>query len=167
MVRVNTIKLSQKGGRRTNVRKAGQNKAPKLRASIKAGQVVILLQGQFRGKHAIVLKQLEKSGMLLVSGPYGLNGVPLRRVNQRYVIATSQNVNVAGVDVSNVTDEYFKRAAEKKGEFSEKSAKPVVSSARKATQKAVDAALTKAIGGDAIFKKYLRSKFALSNSQNA
>ena len=48
-----------------------------------------------------------------------MNGVPAKRVNQRYVIATSQKVDVAGVDCAKFDDAYFKKpakAAGKKGE---------------------------------------------------
>jgi large subunit ribosomal protein L6e len=36
--------------------------------------------------------------VLLVTGPFKVNGVPLRRINARYVIATSTTVDLKGVD---------------------------------------------------------------------
>ena len=91
-----------------------QAKKPKLRKSLEPGKVVILLSGRFRGKRVVFLKQL-KSGLLLVTGPYKINGVPLRRVNASYVIATSYKVNVGGVNVGSIDDGYFARVVTEKG----------------------------------------------------
>ena len=44
-----------------------------------------------------------------MTGPYAINGVPLRRVNPAYVIATSTKVSLNGVQ-ANVDDAFFKRA---------------------------------------------------------
>jgi large subunit ribosomal protein L6e len=52
-------------------------------------------------------------------GPFKFNGVPLRRVNQAYTIATSTKVDVSGIDVSSFDDAFFTKSAkaQKKGDF--------------------------------------------------
>lgn len=47
-------------------------------------------------------------------GPYQVNGVPLRRVNQAYVIATSMKVDLSKVTIPVADDSYFTRVASAK-----------------------------------------------------
>lgn len=70
----------------------------------------------------VLLKHLSQ-GVLLVTGPFKVNGVPLRRVNARYVIATSAKVDLSGLDESTVekvaTEGYFAREKGKEGKQGE------------------------------------------------
>ena len=142
--------------------------APKVRATITPGTVLILLAGRFMGKRVVCLKALS-SGLLLVSGPYNVNGVPLRRVNQRYVIATSTKVPLTGVDVSKIDDAFFAREKKvvKKGEaalFDNTPKAEKITAARKEAQTKVDAALKANIDKVEHLGAYLKSRFSLSNS---
>ncbi|KAH9006933.1 hypothetical protein EDB86DRAFT_21242 [Lactarius hatsudake] len=63
---------------------AKQKKLTKLRDSITPRTV---FADRFREKRVVFLKQPE-SKLLLVTGPYLVNGVPIRRVSRAYIIAT-------------------------------------------------------------------------------
>jgi len=105
--------------------------------------------------------------LLLVTGPYKINGVPLRRVNQAYVIGTSTKLDVSSVDVSKFDDAYFARVStdSEDGEeefFANDEAKAaIVSDTRKADQKKVDAGILKVVDATPLMKNYLGSKFSL------
>ena len=88
------------------LRNCKKNGVAKLKSNYLPGTVLILLAGRFKGKRVVFLKQL-KSGLLLISGPFKLNGVPLRRINQVYTIATSVKVDVSGVDTKAIEDSFF------------------------------------------------------------
>lgn len=117
------------------------SKPTKYRESLQPGAVLILLAGRFRGKRVILLKQLDQ-GTLLVTGPFKVNGVPLRRVNARYVIATSTKIDLSGIDSSTLDKvtkpEYFvreKKSKSEKGEeaFFKQGEKPEVCTAQDVT----------------------------------
>merc|ERR1719305_1189245 len=124
-----------------------------VRSSLSAGTVAILLAGVHKGKRVIVLKSLE-TGLLLVTGPFKLNGAPLRRVNQRFLLATSTKAEKSAKKEGDIFD------AKKEGY------KP--SEQRKKDQVEVDTQVLAAIKahkeGKAL-KQYLKAPFALSKGQ--
>jgi len=151
------------------VRKTVRPWAP--RQTLQPGTVLILLAGRFRGKRVVLLKTLDQ-GVLLVTGPFKINGVPLRRVNSRYVIATSMKVDVNGLDSKKVDEisqpKYFtaEKAKEKAGEEAffkqgEEPKKKEVNSSRAADQKAIDKPLLSNIKKVQFLSSYLGSSFSL------
>lgn len=119
-------------------------------------------------------------------GPYASNGVPLRRINQAYAIATSTTVDVSKVDLKDIGDAQFaakeEKALKKKGLpavpkdkatgktnaadeaaffAAAKALKGQTSDASKALQARVDGAIKL----DATLSAYLKARFALSKGQ--
>merc|ERR1712156_574476 len=115
----------------------------KLRKSLTPGTVVILLAGRHKGKRCIFVKDLADSGLILVTGPYKINGVPLRRVPQSYVIATKTKVNISDLTVPAAVSEAMftrenKRRKPQLGIFEEGDLLYKVSDERKEAQQEVD-----------------------------
>jgi len=127
---------------------------------------LIVLSGPYRGRRVVFLKQL-KSGLLLVTGPYKINGVPVRRVNQAYVIATSTHVGINFKIPETFNDKYFKKPREKKKKekpedaFEQKKQEGLPAQ-RKEDQKKLDDLLLPLIKQKPLLKRYLRSKFSLT-----
>merc|ERR1711957_452008 len=128
------------GPKEANEREIMSHGTARLRKSITPGTVLILLGGRFRGKRVVFLKQLD-SGLLMVTGPYRANGVPAKRCNQAYCIATSSKVDVSKVDLKDWTD----------ADFGPK-------------QKALDDVVMPAVDKVPMMAKYLKSLFSLSKA---
>jgi len=146
------------------------NKTPKktaLRKDIQAGQILILLSGRFRGRRVVFLRQLS-SGLLLVTGPYKVNGVPLKRVNQAYTIATNTKVNVSSaLSLVEKLDEktfFAVNDVERKSFFEDSAEKSKrVPEDRKSLQKNVDTKVMEVVKSTPHMKHYLANRFALKN----
>ena len=149
------------------VRKCKIPKASHIAAPLTPGQVVIILSGRFRGRRVVYLKKLE-SNLLLVTGPYKYNGVPLKRVNAAYVLPTNTKLKLDGEVAKNVNDKSFQRVKivrEKAENFfeDEKTKKERITEDRKKLQNEVDTVVKKAVDEVPMMKEYLRNRFALKN----
>ncbi|GFY70339.1 60S ribosomal protein L6 [Trichonephila inaurata madagascariensis] len=145
-----------------------------LRKTITPGTVLIMLAGKHRGKRVVFLKQLANTGLLLVNGPYKINGCPLRRVNQNYVIATSTKLDISSVKIpEHLNDAYFRRQRPpkkpKKDEeeiFETKKQGYVLTEQRKKDQVEMDKQIISIIRKHPekkIMLQYLRAMFYLRN----
>ena len=148
-------------------RKCKVPKKTHITPELTPGQVLILLSGRYRGRRVVFLKKLE-SGLLLVTGPYKYNGVPLKRVNAAYVIPTNTKVKYNGKEAEKIDDKFFNRVElkrEKEEDFFEeaKTKKERVTKERTDAQNSVDEAVKKAVDEVPMMKEYLRNRFALKN----
>ncbi|RKP38326.1 ribosomal protein L6e-domain-containing protein, partial [Dimargaris cristalligena] len=146
-------------------------KPTKLRTSITPGTVLILLAGRFRGKRVVFLKQLE-GGLLLVTGPFRVNGVPLKRVAQSYVLATSTKIDISGAQLpEELSDDLFKgprktikQLSEQKF-FGDKVEKAPLPESFIALQKQVDQAIIAEVSKTPLMTNYLKNTFTLKKGQ--
>ena len=148
-------------------RKCKIPKKTHISAELTPGQVVIILSGRFRGRRVVFLKKLE-SGLLLVTGPYKYNGVPLKRVNAAYVLPTNTKINVDGKAAESINDKIFlkvdiKREKEEDFFVEDKVKKERITDERKKAQNDVDTLVKKAVDEVPMMKEYLRNRFALKN----
>ncbi|CCF73766.1 large subunit ribosomal protein L6e [Babesia microti strain RI] len=192
------VKLNRK---KTIITRAGHSKlvgrkyasAPKFRSSLQVGTILILLSGKFKGKRCVLLKRLTTSGLLLVTGPFLVNGIPLRRVNPRYVIATSTNVfNLEGIEgekakqsleavISKFEDKDFQKTpamkmAERNSRRNKKDSddmfidetnvsdnKVITSEEQRKRQDLVDNAITPFLSKVPLLVQYLKTRFSLKS----
>ena len=148
-------------------RKCKIPKKTHISAELTPGQVVIILSGRFRGRRVVFLKKLE-SGLLLVTGPYKYNGVPLKRVNAAYVLPTNTKINVDGKAAESINDIFFlkvdiKREKEEDFFVEDKVKKERITDERKKAQNDVDTLVKKAVDEVPMMKEYLRNRFALKS----
>jgi len=159
--------------RRRVVNTKNTTKPTKLRKSLTPGTVLILLAGRFSGRRVVFLGQLP-SGLLLVTGPFKINGVPLRRVNQRYVIATSTKVDTSSFDAKSVNDSHFQKKKEIKKKVEPKTetlfakkeeTKIPLSEEFKKLQATVDEPLLSAVKKVEHLEQYLKANFNLKRGK--
>lgn len=104
-----------------------------------------------------------------------INGCPLRRVNQIYVIATSTKLDIHDLKLpAHINDEYFKRKRDKRAKkeegdiFAKKKEEYKPSDQRKTDQKDVDKFIIQTIKSHSDKKMlftYLSAMFGLRSSQ--
>merc|ERR1712093_394753 len=114
-------------------------------------------------------------GLLLVTGPFKVNGVPLRRLNQAYVIATTTKVDISGVDIPAEASEdsfYTVSKAEKKArkvawaKREESDFFDEAGEAKKDAQAKLDSQLLALPEfKDKVMRSYMASRFTLTKGQ--
>lgn len=154
-----TIK-TRKGERTVNV--------VKVRKSLKPGTICIVLAGPAQGKRVVLLRVL-RNGTLVVAGPQSVNGVGLRNINHRYVIATSTVLDVSAVDVSKFDEAYFSTPKKTKG--AKKTERnflrqgqdiPKDTAELEKDSEVVDKALAPVVTKDPLLKQYMASRFRVN-----
>jgi large subunit ribosomal protein L6e len=114
--------------------------------------VVVVLEGVFASKRVVFLKSLENH-LALCAGPRSINGVPLFKIDERYLFATS---TVLSTDVDISVDESSVLITER-----DVYAMPADAEMSEEEEK-IDSALAQAAGKENFLKAYLSASFEIS-----
>ena len=125
--------------------------------NIKDGSIVILLSSNFQGKKAILLKTT-KLGLHVISGMYKLNGIPIRRVNPRYILPTGIQINIDDINTAIFNDEYF-NGLNKSKRYHDNRLKSRISLSHNLRQIYIDRCLQKKIDSSVFLGAYLKSNY--------
>ena len=106
--------------KKLNFKKPSRRKNKKTVSNLKPGSVLILLSQKLLGKKVILINTTE-SGLLVVTGPFSLNGISLRRVNKKYTIQSGAELSIEKLNSPTLilnsllfNDEYFEALAKSK-----------------------------------------------------
>jgi len=128
----------------------------KTRKKFKKGTVLILLGLKFQGKKSILLK-ITKKGFLVISGPFGINGISLRRINPRFAIPTEIKIDLSNLKLGFLNDNYFD-FLKKSNKIPSNYQKLKLISLHRVRQSVIDRKLKKEIKKNFFLKFYLKSK---------
>lgn len=146
-----------------NFKKPSTKKIKKTISNLKPGSVLILLSQKLLGKKVILINTTE-SGLLVVTGPFSLNGISLRRVNKKYTIQSGAELRVENFNSPTLilnsrlfNDEYFETLAKSKSRsFDLKKHNFVIS--HRIRQNYIDKYIHEYLKKDFFIKAYLRTR---------
>ena len=146
-----------------NFEKSSRKKNKKTFSNLKPGSVLILLSQKLLGKKVILINTTE-SGLLVVTGPFSLNGISLRRVNKKYTIQSGAKLSeenfISPTLILNsrlFNDEYFETLAKSKSKsFDHKKHNFVIS--HRIRQNYIDKFIHEFLKKNFFLKAYLRTR---------
>ena len=124
---------------------------------IKKGSIVILLSSNLQGKKAIILNTT-KLELFVISGMYRLNGIPIRRVNPRYILPTDIQIDIDDINTTIFNDEYF-IALKKSKKYLDIKLKNRIAMSHNLRQTYIDRCLQKKIDTNIFLDAYLKSNY--------
>ena len=142
-------------------KKTPRKKKYKERKLFQKGSILILLGKKYNGKKCVFLKY-SREGALIVSGPYSVNGIPLRRINRKNAIQTEINIDLTGLNIEFLNDKYFDYL-KKSDELSSRMQKEKLITLHRIRQKIIDKFLEKEVKKNFFLEFYLRTKSKIKN----
>ena len=129
----------------------------KKSTDLKRGTVLILLSKKLLGKKVIMIGNTD-SGLLVVTGPFSINGVSIRRVNPRYTIESGAHINLDKLNLFVLNDEYFETLKKtRNSDFQSKNYKYVLS--HRIRQNYIDSYIMNSLKKNFFLRAYLKTGF--------